>query len=233
MAGLGSRFPKEQYKKPKPLIEVNSVPMITRAVESLDIDGNYHFVIRAGEHAEELRSVIDSIPRKTSVMEIDYLTSGPASTALLLSELINTNQELVITNCDQIMEWNSRTFLHNARLYDGAVVTYYATTNKNSYAKLDINGTVTEIREKEVISSTSLNGIHYWKKGSDFVNSAMAMINADDMVNNGEFYIWPSYNYMIKKGLRVGVFHIPNDMHHAVGVPEDLERFIKYENNKT
>jgi hypothetical protein len=53
------------------------------------------------------------------------------------------------------------------------------------------------------------------------------------MVNNGEFYIGPSYNYMIKKGLRVGVFHIPNEMHHAVGIPEDLERFIKYENNKT
>jgi len=177
--------------------------------------------------------VINSIPRKTSILEIDYLTSGPASTALLLSDLINTSQELVIANCDQIMEWNSHTFLHNARLYDGAVVTYYATTNKNSYAKLDINGAVTEIREKEVISTTSLNGIHYWKKGSDFVKSAMAMINADDMVNNGEFYIGPSYNYMIKQGLSVGIFHIPNEMHHAVGVPEDLERFIKYENNKT
>lgn len=233
MAGNGSRFPLEQFKKPKPLINVNSAPMITRAVESLDIDGKYHFVIRAGEHAEELRSVIDSIPRETSVMEIDHLTSGPASTALLLHDLINSNQELIIANCDQIMEWNSHTFLHNARLYDGAVVTYYATTNKNSYAKLDINGDVTEIREKEVISTTSLNGIHYWKKGSYFVNSAMAMINAGDMVNNREFYIGPSYNYMIKQGLRVGVFHIPNEMHHAVGVPEDLARFIKYENNKT
>ena len=42
MAGNGSRFPLEQFKKPKPLIEVNSAPMITRAVESLDIDGKYH-----------------------------------------------------------------------------------------------------------------------------------------------------------------------------------------------
>ena len=36
MAGLGSRFPKEKFNKPKPLIEVNYAPMITRAVESLD-----------------------------------------------------------------------------------------------------------------------------------------------------------------------------------------------------
>ena len=233
MAGIGSRFPLEQFEKPKPLIQVNSAPMITRAVESLDIDGNYHFVIRAGEHAEELRSVIDSIPRETSVMEIDYLTSGPASTALLLYDLINSNQELVIANCDQIMEWNSHTFLHNARLYDGAVVTYYATTNKNSYAKLDINGDVTEIREKEVISTTSLNGIHYWKRGSDFVKSATEMMHANDRSKNGEFYIGPSYNYMIKNGLRVGIFHIASEMHHAVGDPEDLLKFLNYENNRT
>jgi hypothetical protein len=38
---------------------------------------------------------------------------------------------------------------------------------------------------------------------------------------------------MIKNGLRIGVFHIPSEMHHAVGDPEDLLKFIKYENNRT
>jgi len=232
MAGLGSRFPKEKFNKPKPLIEVNYAPMITRAVESLDLDGVYHFIIRSGEFSKEFRSVIDNIPRETTITEIDYLTTGPAATALLLSDVINSNKELVIANCDQIMEWNSDIFLHNARLYDGAVVTYYETTEKNSYAKLDKNGYIEEIREKEVISTTSLNGIHYWKKGSYFVDSATSMIDANDKAPNGEFYIGPSYNYMIKKNLRVGCFHIPNEMHHAVGVPEDLLKFINYENSK-
>jgi UDP-N-acetylglucosamine diphosphorylase / glucose-1-phosphate thymidylyltransferase / UDP-N-acetylgalactosamine diphosphorylase / glucosamine-1-phosphate N-acetyltransferase / galactosamine-1-phosphate N-acetyltransferase len=233
MAGLGSRFSKEQFPKPKALIQINSEPMITRAVNSLDIDGDYHFVIQAGEYSEELRSVINNIPRETNIIEINYLTSGPAKTALLMADIINSNQELVIANCDQIMEWDGHKFLHNARRYDGAVVTYFSTTNKNSYAKLDSNGNVVEIREKEVISSTSLNGIHYWKKGSHFVNSAEDMIIANDRAINGEFYIGPSYNYMIKRNLNVGIYHIPNEMHHAVGVPDDLIRFINYENSKT
>ena len=127
------------------------------------------------------------------------------------------------------MEWDSTIFLHNARLYDGAVVTSYNETDKNSYVRLDKKGHVIEVREKEVISSTSLNGIHYWKKGKYFVSAAEEMIAANDRATNGEFYIAPTYNYMIKSKLKVGIHHIPNEQHHAVGVPLDLERFLQYE----
>ena len=83
MAGLGSRFPREKFKKIKPLIEINSVPMIIRSVESLDLKGNYLFVIKKDEFSSELKSIIKNIQKNTEVIEIDYQTSGPASTALL------------------------------------------------------------------------------------------------------------------------------------------------------
>jgi dTDP-glucose pyrophosphorylase len=130
------------------------------------------------------------------------------------------------------MEWSGDTFLHNARLYDGAVVTYHTDTEKNSFAKIDSQGNILEIREKEVISNISLNGIHYWKKGKYFVSSASEMIESEDRAPNGEFYIGPSYNYMIKQGLKVGLHHIPNQQHHAVGVPEDLQKYISYVEKK-
>jgi hypothetical protein len=85
------------------------------------------------------------------------------------------------------------------------------------------------MREKQVISNISLTGIHYWKKGSYFVNSSENMIAANDRAPNREFYIAPTYNYMIKENLRVGIYHIPNEQFHPVGVPADLEKFIKYE----
>jgi hypothetical protein len=59
------------------------------------------------------------------------------------------------------------------------------------------------------------------------------MIDDDNRAPNGEFYVGPSYNYMIKNGLTVGIYHVPNQMHHPVGVPDDLEKFIKYEKTKT
>lgn len=232
MAGLGSRFPSHLYPMPKPLISVNGEPMISKAIKSINLEGQHLFVIAKNEFTNLVKETILSIHPDSEFIEIDYVTEGPAVSALLFKELIDTDEELVIANCDQIMEWDSSKFLLNARLDDGCVVTYHTSTKKNSYAKINQSGLVSEIREKEVISNVSLNGIHYWKKGSHFVNSAEQMIAAQDRAPNGEFYIGPTYNYMIKNGLDVGVYHIPNQMHHPVGVPDDLDNFLKHEKNK-
>jgi len=229
MAGNGSRFPKDKYPLPKPLIDVNGKPMISRAIKSLGFVGQWHFILRNNEFLEQTKSVLNSIVDNPKFVVVDYETEGPAASVLLFKEYINNDQPLITANCDQIMNWNVDLFYHNVNLYDGAVVTYYADTDKNSYAKIDKNGQVVEMREKQVISNISLNGIHYWKHGRFFVDSAEAMIAANDRAPNGEFYIAPTYNYMIKENLKVGIYHIPNECHNSVGVPEDLTQFINNE----
>lgn len=232
MVGVGSRFPKDQYYLPKPLIDINGKPMIVRAIESLDIDAQWHFILRKDEFLDITKDVIAKTVKNPRFVVVDKTTEGPACSVLLFEKFINNKQELITANCDQIMEWNSEIFFHNVRLYDGAVVTYYSDTDKNSYAKIDSKGLVVEMREKEVISNISLNGIHYWKQGRYFVQSAYDMMEANDRAPNGEFYIAPSYNYMIKKKLKVGIYHIPIEQHHAVGVPIDLEKFLRYDKAK-
>jgi NDP-sugar pyrophosphorylase family protein len=229
MAGLGSRFPRDKFYLPKPLIDVNGKPMITRAIESLDMDGQYHFVLRNDEFLKITTDVISKTVSNPRFVVVDKTTEGPACSVLLFEKFIDNDQELITANCDQIMEWDSKLFFHNVRLYDGAVVTYYSDTDKNSYVKLDKQGRAVQFAEKEVISNISLNGIHYWKKGKYFINSARKMIESNARAPNGEFYIAPSYNYMINAGLEVGIYHIPIEQHHAVGVPVDLERFLKYD----
>lgn len=233
MAGRGSRFTEKRILTPKPLLDVNGSTMIERAIESLDLDGVWHFIIRDDEHRERVQDMIESIKPGSKFIAIDYVTEGPASSALLFKDQIDNSDELVIANCDQIMEWTSSRFLDYVRHYDGAVVTYHADTDKNSYARVNKEGLVQEIREKQVISNISLNGIHYWQQGQYFVNSAETMIRYNDRAPNGEFYIGPSYNYMVKVGQTVGIYHIPNQFHHPVGVPDDLDKFIRYENSKT
>jgi NDP-sugar pyrophosphorylase family protein len=233
MAGRGSRFSEKKILIPKPLININGKPMIQRAIESLDLDGEWKFIIREDEHQSFISNTIQNIKPNSKITSIDYVTEGPACTALLFKDDINNDDELIIANCDQIMEWTSNRFLDYVRYYDGAVVTYHANTDKNSYARVNKEGLVQEICEKQVISNISLNGIHYWKKGRYFVESAEAMIKDNCRAPNGEFYIGPTYNYMIKKNQSVGIYHIPNQFHHPVGVPDDLDEFIRYENSKT
>lgn len=235
MAGEGTRFPRDTYKIPKPLIQINEVPMIQRAIESLGLNGTYHFVIRKDSYYDQVCSLLHKILHEPKIISVEETTEGPAASCLLFKDFVDNEEELVIVNCDQIMWWDSDLFLTTARYYkyDGLVVTYSTTTPKNSYARIDQQGFVQEIKEKEVISDISLNGIHYWRKGKYFVQSAENMIKCNDRAPNGEFYVGPSYNHMIQNGLKVGIHHIPNWQHNPVGVPEDLNLFLKkYEHNK-
>lgn len=229
MAGEGTRFPRDEYKIPKPLIDINGKPMIQCAVESLNLCGTYHFVVRKDSYYDQVCLSIHKFLPDAKIISVDETTEGPASSCLLFRDYINNEDELIICNCDQIMWWDSETFLRSCRYYkyDGLIVTYTTNTPKNSYASLDRDGFVTKVVEKEVISTTSLNGIHYWRKGKYFVKSALDMIECGERAPNGEFYVGPTYNHMINSGLKVGVHHVPNEQHHAVGVPEDLNYYLQ------
>ena len=61
--------------------------------------------------SEELRTWLMRYTPDCKIIEIDYLTEGPACSALLFEEDIDNQDELIIANCDQIMTWNSEQFL--------------------------------------------------------------------------------------------------------------------------
>ena len=65
MAGEGSRFVKEGYTFPKPLIDVQGKPMIQKVVENLDFDCEYIFLVRK-KHIEKYTGLIDTLDRITN-----------------------------------------------------------------------------------------------------------------------------------------------------------------------
>lgn len=226
MAGAGSRFPLEEYQVPKPLILVNGIPMIARAVESLGLPGKYHFIVRNNEFLARTLEAINSVCIDPVIIAVDNVTEGAAVTALLCKKYIQGPEELVIANCDQIMAWDSQKALQAMREYEGCVVTVKSQDPKHSYVKVNKKGEATSFAEKIVISDDALTGIHYWRHGHDFVASAEYMIADDARSSNGEFYIAPTYNYMLKQKRRVGVYSIPESAIHFVGTPPDLEKYI-------
>ena len=229
LAGKGSRFNGSKFGNAKPLIDIFGKPMVVRALETLGLVGKFHVVVGESEWKADLVQVLKRLDLDINIIQIDFDTKGPCSSALLAESSIDPKNELIIANCDQIMKWNSGAFLHNARFYDGLIVTYFSEVEHNSYAEVSEDGYVTKVTEKERISNISLNGIHYWKESAKFFDDAKSMIAANDIAPDGEFYIAPTFNYMIKKGFKVGIHHIPDQMHHAVGIPDDLEKFLKNE----
>lgn len=74
-----------------------------------------------------------------------------------------------------------------------------------------------------------MNGIHYWKKGSDFVESAKSMIK-DNVKFNNEFYLSGSFTYLINKGKKIITYKMANNEFFSIGTPDDIiknEDYIK------
>lgn len=230
MAGEGRRFVLSGFEVPKPMIDVLGKPMIQWAVDTLGLCGHYIFITKKQHAVYGLKRVLTTVYPGCDIIDIDYTTEGAACTCLLAKRFIDNEDELVIANCDQIMRWDGAKFMdyiNNSTDLDGAVVTYTAVTDKNSYVRLNDEGVAVEFAEKKVISEESLNGIHYWRKGSYFVSSAESMIAADDRVNN-EFYIAPTYNYLLNDKC-IGAYHIDSRSHCAIGTPADLYNFVNSE----
>ena len=225
-AGQGSRFKNSKYTLHKPLIPVDGEPMLIKAAKMLGFRGQFIFLLQDNEHRDELAKKLYEAFPTCKIGVIDYVTQGAAETALLAEPFIDTEEELVIANCDQIMNWgpwNSDTALKQLRKYDAGVVTVESSDNKHSYAIVE-NNLVTQVVEKEVVSNIALTGIHYWKQGSDFVKSAKAMIE-NNISTKDEFYIGPTYNLLIEDGKKIGHHMIPAEAIHFVGTPEDLEAY--------
>lgn len=229
MAGAGSRFAEAGYEKPKPMIEVKGYPMISQVVDSLNMKGNFIFLVQE-KHSKDyelpiyLSKLCHHAPSVT-VIELGGLTEGAASTTLLAEHSIDNDAPLAICNSDQIVEWDSRAFLKYAgeNNLDGCIAIFESDEPRWSYAKTNDEGFVTEVAEKQVISNLATVGIYYWKHGSDYVKYAKKMI-ADNKRVNGEFYVCPVYNEAIADGLKIGVYKV--DTMHGLGTPEDLEAYL-------
>lgn len=227
MAGAGSRFEKAGYTFPKPLVEVNGKPMIQVVIEALNIEANYIYIVQKS-HREKynLDSLLNLITPNCRVLEVDGLTEGAACTALIAKELINSDNPLFFANSDQYVDWNSSEFMYKMQETnsDGGIVTFSSTHPKWSYAKVDENGLVTEVAEKNPISDKATIGYYFWKNGSDFVKYAERMIEKDIRVNK-EFYVCPVFNQAIEDKKKVMTFHAENMW--GLGTPEDLNYFLE------
>lgn len=237
MVGEGRRFREAGFSKKKPLVQVKNKTIVEHAVDSFGVEGNYIFVIKKDESSEELKSVLKRSKPGCKIVETENNTDGSVSSILLASDLINTDDALITTNCDQVLYWDSTLFTSYCEQsgLDGVVATYpfddikLCEESPYSFVISGLDGLAEELVEKRALSFSALCGIHFWKTGKLFVESAEDLIQRNERVKN-EFYVSQAYNSLIKrKNGKVGSFPLSPGQFFSLGTPEDVE---KYENSK-
>lgn len=240
MAGEGSRFKKAGYETPKPFIDVFGKPMIQYVVENLTPYEPHRFIFIVRREHEKL--IKEHLSFATdSVVYVDEPTEGAACTVLLAQHLIDNEEPLVLANSDQFIVWNDKSQIRRGddgsfwretnnlqdmlntyrhRDAEGGIAYFNALHPKWSYVAFNHNGLVTKVAEKQAISENATCGIYYFREGGKFVWAAKQMISKD-IRTNGEFYVCPVYNELIKEWAPVVGYKVHTML--GMGTPEDLK----------
>ena len=237
MAGAGSRFSKLGFALPKPLISVHGVPMIKVVIDNIKPSLPHKFIFICQKlHIDQysIDKYLKKIEPSSLVVEVNGLTEGAACTVLLAKKYIDNLNPLMIANCDQFINFEINKYLDNFFYFnlDGLIMTMKSDDPKWSFVATE-NSLVKEVAEKKVISDEATVGIYNFKRGADFVNSAEKMITEKNKVHN-EYYVAPTYNYLISENKKIGYFNIGSAETgmFGLGIPEDLDFFLNHEISK-
>lgn len=237
MAGAGKRFLNTTYNLPKPLIQVDNYPMFLRA--SLCLPRGKKNIFQAREEIISAYGIEEKAKKlfsDVSLIAIDHLTDGQASTVLFAESFIDAEAPLLIGACDNGMVYDEKLFLSLVSPgsdIDALIFTF----RKNpavrrrpemyGWVSIDSAGRVKKVSVKIPISNSPINdhavvGSFWFKKGKYFVSAAEEMIKDGSRIN-GEFYIDNCMNYLVKNNLKVHVFEV--EKYICWGTPDDLRTY--------
>lgn len=236
VAGYAKRFIDAGYGTPKPLLLVNGMPMIKLAMRHFKSKSPMRliFIVRE-DHcvSHDIANVLKNIfqDHETQVVTTSEVTKGTLCTCLLAESLIPPDEPLVIYTPDVTYESDYDVDQFVDEGYDGSLFTFKANSKDHSYVATDENGIATRTAEKNVISNDALIGIYCYKDGKTFLKYAHEAIDAA-MTVNGEFYVAPMYNLLIRDGLRISTSRVKKM--HVLGTPEDVAFYeshvVRYSN---
>jgi len=224
IAGKAQRFLDAGYTMPKPLILANHKHVIDWSLESVDYsECNLIFIVRL-DHIYNFS--IDKILKQKfgddiQIVVLDKITRGALETCVLAEQYIDNDIPLLIYTPDVYFEpqFKPNTIPDDS---EGFLLTFLANSADHSYSQCDINGKVSRVVEKEVISEHANVGLYYFNSGKEFLKYGREVIDANMLVKN-EFYIAPMYNLMIRDGKYVTC--ADTEKMHVLGTPSTLEFF--------
>ena len=234
VAGEGSRFLKEGWTTPKPLIELNGQPLFKHAISSVtdkDIQMKYSFIVRQ-EHIDkyQIDKGIRSFLPEANLFSVVKTTRGAVETCLIAENAIADDDAVIVMDCD--LEFRSKKFMEiikqilNKPIEEatgGALVSFESNEPRYSYAALGEDGFVARTAEKEVISNHALCGAYFFASGRRFKQIAHLLL-AEPAFTKPEYYVSLLFNYLLKDGEKVWL--APMEEYYSYGTPEELKRYL-------
>jgi len=233
MAGLSSRFSTQGYLEPKyklPLKGEEDVfdrvvgPFLKYRTEDTFVFG-YRNIMGTKDFLSQ--KIKKHGLKKVILKEFDEPTSGQAETAFRCCEDLIDLEELLIFNVDTF-HLNFEKVNFNSPEYSGCVgvLEVFEDSGENwSFALVEDN-LVSRTSEKEPISNLASNGLYYFRSVSLYKRAYEKFFSSGAGIVNGERYIAPLYNYLIKNEGDVKIKKIEKRDLVFCGTPSEYENVL-------
>lgn len=241
LAGFGSRFSKDGFKIPKPLLKVNESPMIIQAVKCLPQSTNQTFIY-LDEHNKKynINNEIKKYYPNMCGVSIDKTTNGQATTCwkgIQHNSNINSDDAVFISACDNGVYYDVEKYqqLVDDKSVDVIVWSFRneqsSKSNPQMYAwmETDEDNNILSVSCKcfdpeihNVNKSHVIIGSMFFRKCSYFTNGYFKNVK-EDIRSNNEFYVDDVINQCIKQGLKVKVFEVEHYI--CWGTPNDYKTY--------
>jgi dTDP-glucose pyrophosphorylase len=243
MAGNGSRFSKEGYAIPKPILPINDEPMFVQAIKCLPICNNAVIVcLDSLLEQVDLNSYLKDFSSPFHIVSIPAITDGQARTCDIgiKQSHLGKDDAILITACDNGVLYDPSAFDKLLKDENPDVVVWSfrnnpaSKTNPNMYSWLDVdqNNNVLLVSTKKFTGNNPLDchaiiGTMYFKKLSYFQDSFNENVKNNYLTNN-EFYVDDIISRCIESGLKVKIFEVKNYI--CWGTPGDYETYLYWQN---
>lgn len=233
MAGLGSRFVAEGYLTPKPLLQVGNFRMFEVVIANFATKylASVSMVVpKSFDLTSDARELSEKLGIPVHLIVVDSVTNGPAESAFLGLEHLDDTTPIVIANSDQFLDFSPQIWIDSVMGSNaaGSILCMRDNDPKWSYARVGADGLAIEVVEKRVISDLATCGVYFFRSSQIFKDGFLEVVARDERVN-GEFYVAPIYNELIRQALEVSVFDLGpvSEVMFGLGTPVDYRAFTE------
>ena len=228
LGGIGERFKKSGYKKPKALINVFGKPIISFLLDNLNTDNIDYIFIPYNNEYKKYRFedfLIKNYPNiNFKFFCIENNTRGAAETINIgLNNLIEKRDVPVICldsdnfyTCDIISKWNGENCIFSFE--DENVNPIY------SYVKINENNEILDIKEKEKISNNACTGAYGFSSINELKRYTSKIIE-ENITQKTEFYTSGVIKVMINEDHTFKNIEILNKNYFSLGTPEQVNQY--------
>lgn len=236
LAGRGKRFSDAGYTLPKPLIEVDGLPMVIAATNDLPPADKQIFVV-SGDYVQN--NAIDETLKKyypqSQIVVQTVPLQGQAHSALQAESLIDPNDILTVSSCDVGLVYDKQKFeeLLKDPKVDALVWSFrnypHMELNPNAYGwiEIDKDNFVKRVTYKQPISDHPLRDhavvAHFTYKKASFCFGSVKEMIEKNLKTGPEFSLDECSNVLVNNGLRVKVFEV--DVFRCWGTPTELKTY--------